>query len=106
MDSMATAMMIDTLQVSRRLRDAGADERVADAVAAVFAEAALGSREDLATKGDLGLLRADFALLRSEVNVFRTEMENAILASQNRMLLAIGAMLATTVGVLFTLLRH
>jgi len=99
MDGMATAMMIDTLQVSRRLRDAGADERVADAVAAVVAEAALGSREDLATKGDL-------AALRAEVTIMRTELEKAIIASQNRMLLAVGAMLATTVGVLFTLLRH
>ncbi len=100
---MATAMMIDTLQVSRRLRDAGADERVADAVAAVVAEAALGSREDLATKGDLGLLRTELA---QGLALLRDDTEKAIIASQNRMLLAIGAMLAATVGVLFTLLRH
>ena len=91
MGGMASTM-IDTLQISHRLREAGAEQRVADAVASVVAEATLGSRDDLSTKQDLALLRKD--------------METAIIASQNRMLLAVGAMLTAAVGVLLAVLRH
>jgi len=58
------------------------------------------------TKADFANLRAEFVLLRTEFATFRMGMEKAILASQNRMLLAIGVMLTAAVGVLLAFLRH
>jgi len=54
---MAIAVMMDTLQISRRMRDAGATEPVAEAMAKTFAESTAVVREDLATKADLEALR-------------------------------------------------
>ena len=68
--------MIDTLRVSRRLRDAGASESVADAVAEAMAEVAANGRDELATKSDLADLRAAGQRdLQSGVQVLQSEVE-------------------------------
>lgn len=87
---MATAM-IDTLQVSHRLRAAGASQPMADAVASTFAEQALLAWADLVTGSMLAL---------------QTErLEKLIEKAQNRILVAVGGMLITAVTVLFALLK-
>jgi chromosome segregation ATPase len=67
---------IDTLKVSRRLRDAGFDEAQADAFITTFQEAAETS--DVVSKGDLRdvetSLRQGIADLRAEVVDIRTEI--------------------------------
>lgn len=86
------AAMIDTLQVSRRLRDAGTSEALAETLSETTSIAV----EDLATKNDLGALesRIDNRILASE---------NRILAAQNRMLVWIGGMIVAAVGLTATL---
>ena len=51
-------MAIDTLKVAKRLREAGFTEPQAEAVVAAVREGAEGA--DLATKADIGELRAEF----------------------------------------------
>ena len=66
----------DTLKASRRLRDAGFEEKQANALVNAFAED-IGA--NLATKDDLILLRKDmageFASVRQEVGAVRQEVE-------------------------------
>jgi hypothetical protein len=98
----AAVMMIDTLKVSRRLRDAGASEAMADALAATLAEAGDAGRAELATKVDLDQLRTEF---KADVETRILATENRILAAQNRMLVWIAGMLIAAVGLTVTLLR-
>ena len=55
----------DTLKASRRLRDAGFEEKQADALVYAFAED-IGA--NLATKDDIALLKGDIALLRRDMD--------------------------------------
>ena len=55
----------DTLKASRRLRDAGFEEKQADALVYAFAED-IGA--NLATKADIALLKGDIALLRRDMD--------------------------------------
>ena len=55
----------DTLKASRRLRDAGFEEKQADALVNAFAED-IGA--NLATKDDIALLKGDIALLRRDMD--------------------------------------
>ena len=55
----------DTLKASRRLRDAGFEEKQADALVNAFAED-IGA--NLATKDDIALLKGDIALLRKDMD--------------------------------------
>ena len=55
----------DTLKASRRLRDAGFEEKQANALVYAFAED-IGA--NLATKDDIALLKGDIALLRKDMD--------------------------------------
>ena len=55
----------DTLKASRRLRDAGFEEKQANALVYAFAED-IGA--NLATKDDIALLKGDIALLRRDMD--------------------------------------
>ena len=80
----------DTLKASRRLRDAGFEEKQADALVNAFAED-IGA--NLATKNDLALLRKDmtseFAAVRkdmaSEFTAVRQEMASEFAAVRQEM---------------------
>ncbi len=121
---MAIAVMMDTLQISRRMRDAGATEPVAEAMAKTFAESTAFARDDVATKADLEALRlatkADLESLRiasktdleTGLNTLRLEvksdiaqLETRIQAGQNRLLVWIGGMLIATIGATVTLIK-
>jgi len=75
-------MMIDTLKVAKRLREAGFTEPQAEAVVATVQEAAEGA--GFATKGDLGEarseLKADIAELKAEIAGLRTDLKADIAA--------------------------
>jgi len=127
MDAMATAVMMDTLQISRRRRDAGATEPVAAAMAKTFAESTAFAREDLATKTDLLAAKAELkaeinaleASLKTDMDSHRAEtkadlsglrleiaqLETRIQAGQNRLLVWIGGMLIATIGATVTLIK-
>jgi hypothetical protein len=68
-------MMIDTLKVARRLREAGFTDPQAEAVIATVQEAGEGA--ELATKGDLAELRAEF---KAEIAELRAEFKAEIAA--------------------------
>jgi hypothetical protein len=86
--SRPSGMMIDTLKVARRLREAGFTDPQAEAVIATVQEAAEGS--EFATKGDLdesrSELKAEIAALRAELKADVPELrsDNAALRSTLR----------------------
>ncbi len=65
---MTQALRIDTLAFARKLKEAGADERLAEAIVEGFSAV---DTSEIATKSDLALLktelRADMADLKSEI---------------------------------------
>ena len=58
-----TASTFDTLSAARKLEAAGIERRHAEALR----EAATADRDDLATKGDLAVLRADLEALEGRI---------------------------------------
>ena len=62
---------------AKRLRDAGFDERQAEAAVSMVRDATGADRDALATKADLAELRADFATkadLHREIGTLRSEL--------------------------------
>ena len=95
-----TAIAFDTYTAAKRLRDAGFDERQAEAAVSMVRDAAGADREQLATKADLAALetrlRADLAELRAagraDLETLRSELR-WMLAFQAALILAIAAKL-------------
>jgi len=92
---MSTALRIDTLSFSKRLKEAGADEKLADAIVEGITAA---DTSELATKSDLSevesALKADTAELKqatkSDIADLRTEIAN----SENRTVMKFAGLLA------------
>ena len=90
----------DTCTAAKHLRDAGFDERQAEAAVSMVRDAAGADREQLATKADLAALetrlRADLAELRAagraDLETLRSELR-WMLAFQAALILAIAAKL-------------
>ena len=61
------AATFDTYTAAKRLRDAGFDERQAEAAVSMVRDAAGADREQLATKADLAEVRADLAGLEARM---------------------------------------
>ncbi len=74
------AASLDTLEISKRLRQAGFSEPQAEVVTAVLRETREFDLAQLATKADLTVLRADMALLatRADLALLRADMEKEI----------------------------
>jgi Skp family chaperone for outer membrane proteins len=71
-----TALLFDTLRLSRTLRDKGHfSAEQAEALAEALGEASQG---DLATKADLAELRTEIAKVRTEIAELRTELKTEI----------------------------
>lgn len=64
-------MALDTLKIVKRLKEAGLEERQAEAIGEVLFETREFDLAQLATKADLALLRAE---MRSEMQALRTEL--------------------------------
>ena len=67
------AVAFDTCTAAKRLRDAGFDERQAEAAVSMVRDAAGADREQLATKADLDALesRVDAKLASLEARMYR-----------------------------------
>ena len=65
---MSTATF-DTCAAAKRLRDAGFDERQAEAAVSMVRDAAGAGREQLATKADIASLRAELGTVRWVVGI-------------------------------------
>ncbi len=64
-------MALDTLKIVKRLKEAGLEERQAEAIGEVLFETREFDLAQLATKADLALLRAE---MRSEMHALRAEL--------------------------------
>ncbi|MBF0340708.1 MAG: DUF1640 domain-containing protein [Magnetococcales bacterium] len=64
-----TAITFDTLKFVRRLRDAGVDEKQAEAFSEAIKEVQESQLKELATKGDLALLKADLRDLEYRMTI-------------------------------------
>ena len=65
------AAAFDTYTAAKRLRDAGFDERQAEAAVSMVRDAAGADREQLATKADLAEVRADLAALEARATAYK-----------------------------------
>ena len=90
-----TAVAFDTHAAVKTLREAGADEAMAEAIVNTASAAAGADREQLATKADLAALetrlRADLAT-KADLEALRSELR-WMLAFQAALILAIAAKL-------------
>ena len=71
----------DTYAAAKRLRDAGFDERQAEAAVSIVRDAAGADREQLATKADLAEVRADLAALEARLTWRLVGIAAAIVAA-------------------------
>ena len=65
----------DTYAAAKRLRDAGFDERQAEAAVSMVRDAAGADREQLASKADVAELKGDIAALESRVDAKLAALE-------------------------------
>lgn len=112
---MAHALQIDTLAFAKKLRAAGADERLADAIVEGITAA---DTSELATKSDLRdvehALKADVAMVRSELKEVEQslrgdlrDVEHALKAElkslELRMTMRLGGIMAVGIGIIATM---
>lgn len=87
----------DSLASVRRLREAGADERLAEAVVGVVRHAISTDRQTLATKADIADLRADF---KTEIAALEARMANRLVLAVVSIVAANAAFLGAAVALL------
>lgn len=100
------AAPFDTLRAARRLKEAGAAELVAEAIAETIGAARELDLAQLATKAYLALLRGDFTALRSDLEALRSDLEAKIAVAELRLIkwvigVGVAAVFALT-GVIWT----
>ncbi len=93
---MAITITFDTLQFSKKLRDAGVPEKQADAISEAFKSAQ--SEIDIATGQDVELLRRD---VKEELGYLRRDMKEL----EQRMTIKLGAMMVVAIGVVATVVK-
>ena len=93
------AATFDTYAAAKRLRDAGFDERQAEAAVSMVRDAAGADREQLATKADLAEVRADLAALETRLRAdLATKADLETLRSELRWMLAFQAALILAIA--------
>ena len=93
------AAAFDTYTAAKRLRDAGFDERQAEAAVSMVRDAAGADREQLATKADLAEVRADLAALEARLRAdLATKADLETLRSELRWMLAFQAALILAIA--------
>ncbi len=95
---MAHALQIDTLAFSKKLREAGADEGLAEAIVEGLTAA---DTSELATKGDLAEVKTELVEKIAQVDNRIAEVRTEIAQSANRAIYTLGGL----VGILFVLDR-
>ena len=71
------AASFDTYAAAKRLRDAGFDERQAEAAVSIVRDAAGAGRDDLATKADIAALKGNVDALRTATKADIAELQAA-----------------------------
>jgi hypothetical protein len=99
------AAALDTLEISKRLRNAGFTEPQAEAVTGVLRDAHDADMSQLATKADLAQFGAELSQLRSEISQLPTKAEIGMVRSameilQRDLTIRLGSMIVVTTGVL------
>ncbi|MBF0173649.1 MAG: DUF1640 domain-containing protein [Magnetococcales bacterium] len=84
----------DTLKFVRRLRDAGVEEKQAEAFSEALREVQDSQLKDLATRGDI-------AALKSEMREIRSEMREL----EYRLTLKLGGLMIAGFGALATIIK-
>ena len=93
------AAAFDTCTAAKRLRDAGFDERQAEAAVSMVRDAAGADREQLATRADLAEVRADLATLETRLRAdLATKADLETLRSEMRWMLAFQAALILAIA--------
>ena len=95
------AAAFDTYTAAKRLRDAGFDERQAEAAVSMVRDAAGADREQLATKADLAhfATKADLAALETRLRAdLATKADLETLRSELRWMLAFQAALILAIA--------
>ena len=90
---MAQPLQIDTLAFSKSLKQAGADEQLAEAIVEGISKV---DTSDLATKSDLKEVES---ALRGEISGLRGEMQ----VMEQRMTIKLGSMMMIGVGIIVAL---
>ena len=94
-----SAIIFDTLQCSKRLREAGFTQKQAEIQAEVIAEIV---EDKLATKRDLEELRI---ALKRDIESLRTELKRDIKELEYRMIVKIGSMFGIGITALVLLMK-
>ena len=95
---MTHALKIDTLTFSKKLRQAGADERLAEAIVEGLTGA---DTSELATKSDIAEVQTGVAELRTELKTEIAEIRTEFAQTSNRTVYILGGL----VGFLFVVDR-
>jgi hypothetical protein len=98
------AVVLDTLEVSKRLKTAGFDDAQAEALVGVLRESREADLSRLATKEELkaeigrveAAMNAGFAALRADMEILRREME----IMRRDITIRLGGMIVVATGVL------
>jgi hypothetical protein len=102
---------IDTLEIAKRLRNAGFSEPQAEAVTGVVRDARDADLSELATKADLAPIKADLAQLearlRAELSQLESRLRTEIAALRSEMeilrrdlTIRLGSMIVVATGIL------
>jgi hypothetical protein len=99
----------DTLKYANTLKAAGVAPQQAEAQASALSEVLEVNMRELATKGDLALLRkdldSDMTSLRKDLDRTRQELKADILQLEQRMTIKLGGMMVIAIGVAATLVK-
>jgi hypothetical protein len=110
-------MVIDTLQFSKRMQNAGLNQKIAEELAEAIKDSTSISTENIATKQDLLAtqkdievinkdikavetnLRKEIKMVETSLRVVETNLRQEITMSEQRMIIKIGAMITIAVAV-------
>ena len=77
---MAHALQIDTLAFTKKLREAGAEEGLAEAIVEGLTAA---DTSELATKGDVAEVRTEIAEVKTEIAEVKSELKTEIVEAKS-----------------------
>jgi hypothetical protein len=117
-----TVMVIDTLQFSKRMQNAGLNQKIAEELAEAIKDSTSISTENIATKQDLQSVQKDVEIvnkdiktveanlkkeikavevnLRKEINTVEERLNSKIEAVSDKLVIKIGAMITIAVAVI------
>jgi hypothetical protein len=93
-----TTITFDTLKYSKRLKEAGVPDKQAEAEAEALAEILEVNLKDLATKGDILVLKGDLKVLEDRLG-------DKIALLEQRMTIKLGGLMVVAVGAVAALVK-